>query len=131
MITGIAVLGVLSGSPASFFGLDQDDTRSADDEVGGAPGGSPAASVQDDDRYGATAVNAALRELTAEVAALRLPSGHSFGTGRQWRAGSSRRARPAVFSSRRSAGVTRRSVGVTRRSAGGTTGRSQIVVDRG
>jgi voltage-gated potassium channel len=56
MITGIAVLGLLSGSLASFF-------RLGDSSVGNAaPADQPAS---------ATATDAALQALTAEVAALR------------------------------------------------------------
>jgi voltage-gated potassium channel len=58
MITGIAVLGVLAGSLASFFRLDE--SRADDGSPGGQPGSTAAAS---DDP--------ALQVLIAEVAALR------------------------------------------------------------
>ena len=58
MITGIAVLGMLAGSLASFFRLDQDDTAA------GSPAGEPASPA-------VTANDAALQALAAEVSALR------------------------------------------------------------
>jgi voltage-gated potassium channel len=63
MITGIAVLGLLSGSLASFFRLGNgDDAKDSptDGEPAASPAGGPAASGED-----------ALRALTSEVAALR------------------------------------------------------------
>jgi voltage-gated potassium channel len=63
MLTGIAVLGLLSGSLASFFRLDNGNgaTESpTDGEPAASPAGGPAASGED-----------ALRALTAEVSALR------------------------------------------------------------
>jgi len=59
MITGIAVLGMLAGSLASFFRLDQDKTA-AGSPAAGEPA-SPAAAPDD----------AALQALAAEVSALR------------------------------------------------------------
>jgi voltage-gated potassium channel len=58
MITGVAVLGLLAGSLASFFRLD-DGGDSA-----GSPAGEPASAT-------ATPNDAALAALTAEVSALR------------------------------------------------------------
>jgi voltage-gated potassium channel len=58
MITGVAVLGLLAGSLASFFRLD--NGKSAD----GSPPGEPAATA-------APAQDAALHALAAEVSALR------------------------------------------------------------
>jgi len=58
MITGIAVLGVLAGSLASFFRLDEGTTDA------GSPTGEPASTAP-------TSSDAALQALTAEVAALR------------------------------------------------------------
>ena len=58
MITGIAVLGVLAGSLASFFRLGENETAT------GSPVGQPA-------RTAATSNDAALQALTTEVAALR------------------------------------------------------------
>jgi voltage-gated potassium channel len=58
MITGVAVLGLLAGSLASFFRLDE---SRADAEP---PAGQPASAA-------ATASDAVLQALTAEVAALR------------------------------------------------------------
>jgi voltage-gated potassium channel len=60
MITGIAVLGLLAGSLASFFRLD--DADSADATSGGDQEGTAAGSSSD----------AALQALAAEVSALRL-----------------------------------------------------------
>ena len=63
MLTGVAVLGVLAGSLASFFRLDngKSPTKSpTDGDPASSPAGGPAASGED-----------ALRALTAEVAALR------------------------------------------------------------
>jgi voltage-gated potassium channel len=63
MITGVAVLGVLAGSLASFFRLDNGKSPTESPTNGdpaGGPAGGPAASGED-----------ALRALTAEVAALR------------------------------------------------------------
>jgi voltage-gated potassium channel len=58
MITGIAVLGLLAGSLASFFRLGESQNGN------GTPSGQPASTT-------ATATDAALAALTAEVAALR------------------------------------------------------------
>ena len=58
MITGVAVLGLLAGSLASFFRLDESQTDAE------TPVGQPAGAA-------ATASDAALQALTAEVAALR------------------------------------------------------------
>ena len=58
MITGIAILGILAGSLASFFGLDDSRTGTA------SRAGEPA-------RTAVTPDDAALQTLTAEVAALR------------------------------------------------------------
>jgi voltage-gated potassium channel len=58
MITGIAVLGVLAGSLASFFRLDESKNGAR------SPAGEPASTA-------ATSDDAALQALTAEVAALR------------------------------------------------------------
>lgn len=58
MITGIAVLGLLSGSLASFFRLDGGDTAA------GSPAGEPASTA-------ATSNDAALQALATEVSALR------------------------------------------------------------
>ena len=58
MITGIAVLGLLAGSLASFFRLDEGDTAA------GSPAGQPASTA-------ATSHDAALAALAAEVSALR------------------------------------------------------------
>jgi voltage-gated potassium channel len=58
MVTGIAVLGLLAGSLASFFRLNESQAET------GSPAGTPASTV-------ATASDAALQALTAEVAALR------------------------------------------------------------
>ena len=63
MLTGVAVLGVLAGSLASFFRLDNGKSATeppTDDGLAGGPAGSSGASGED-----------ALRALTAEVAALR------------------------------------------------------------
>ena len=63
MLTGVAVLGVLAGSLASFFRLDNGKSATespTDGDPAGSPAGGPAASGED-----------ALRALTAEVAALR------------------------------------------------------------
>jgi voltage-gated potassium channel len=63
MLTGVAVLGLLAGSLASFFRLDNGKSATespADGDPAGSPAGGPAASGED-----------ALRALTAEVAALR------------------------------------------------------------
>jgi voltage-gated potassium channel len=68
MVTGIAVLGLLSGSLASFFRLESDDTRSSPDGQTGSPA---------DQEPGATAgpsassTDAAVVALVAEVSALR------------------------------------------------------------
>src|SRR5262249_37589982 len=59
MVTGIAVLGLLAGSLASFFRLDN----------GKPPAGSPAA--DDAEHTAVTSSDAALQALTAEVSALR------------------------------------------------------------
>lgn len=58
MITGIAVLGVLAGSLASFFRLGEGDNGA------GSPGGEPASPA-------GTSSDAVLQALTAEVVALR------------------------------------------------------------
>jgi len=58
MVTGIAVLGLLSGSLASFFRLDGGDT------AGGSPAGEPAGTAT-------TSNDAALQALATEVSALR------------------------------------------------------------
>jgi voltage-gated potassium channel len=58
MITGIAVLGVLAGSLASFFRLGEGDNGA------GSPGGEPASPAE-------TSSDAVLQALTAEVVALR------------------------------------------------------------
>jgi len=58
MITGVAVLGVLAGSLASFFRLGEGGNGA------GSPGGEPASPA-------GTSGDAALQALTAEVAALR------------------------------------------------------------
>jgi len=58
MITGIAVLGVLAGSLASFFRLGEGDNGT------GSPGGEPGSPA-------GTSSDAALQALTAEVLALR------------------------------------------------------------
>jgi len=58
MITGIAVLGLLAGSLASFFRLDDGNAATAS-----APADEPAATQAGDDE--------ALRTLAAEVSALR------------------------------------------------------------
>ena len=65
MITGIAVLGVLAGSLASFFRLE-----SADAEVGEAPSGShdEVGRSREDDLHG---LNTALNGLVREVGELR------------------------------------------------------------
>jgi voltage-gated potassium channel len=63
MITGVAVLGLLAGSLASFFRLD--NGKSADGSpADGSPPGEPAATA-------APAPDAALHALAAEVSALR------------------------------------------------------------
>jgi voltage-gated potassium channel len=63
MVTGIAVLGLLSGSLASFFRLDPADAPSqagtADDDAGGAPGDAP------------EPLESVMATLTDEVASLR------------------------------------------------------------
>jgi voltage-gated potassium channel len=59
MLTGVAVLGLLAGSLASFFRLDN-GKNATDSPTNGDPAGGPAASGED-----------ALRALTTEVAALR------------------------------------------------------------
>ena len=58
MITGIAVLGMLAGSLASFFRLDEGETAA------GSPTGEPATTA-------ATSNDAALQALATEVSALR------------------------------------------------------------
>ena len=58
MITGVAVLGMLAGSLASFFRLDGGDTTA------GSPNGAPASTA-------ATSSDAALAALATEVSALR------------------------------------------------------------
>jgi voltage-gated potassium channel len=58
MITGIAVLGLLAGSLASFFRFDDSPTAT------GSPAGEPATTA-------ATSSDAALQALTTEVSALR------------------------------------------------------------
>ena len=58
MITGVAVLGLLAGSLASFFRLAGGDTAA------GSPAGEPAGTA-------ATSGDAALQALAAEVSALR------------------------------------------------------------
>jgi len=58
MLTGVAVLGVLAGSLASFFRLDQGETAA------GPPAGEPASTA-------ATSNDAALQALATEVSALR------------------------------------------------------------
>jgi voltage-gated potassium channel len=58
MVTGVAVLGVLAGSLASFFRLDENGTHAE------PPAGQPAGAA-------ATPNDPALQALTAEVAALR------------------------------------------------------------
>ncbi len=62
MVTGIAVLGLLAGSLASFFRLDENQAGAG--PPAGPPAGQPASTA-------ATASDAALQALTAEVAALR------------------------------------------------------------
>jgi len=59
MVTGVAVLGLLAGSLASFFRLDNGKSAT-ESPTGGEPSDSPATSGED-----------ALRALTAEVSALR------------------------------------------------------------
>jgi len=59
MVTGVAVLGLLAGSLASFFRLDNGKSAT-ESPTGGEPTDSPATSGED-----------ALRALTAEVSALR------------------------------------------------------------
>ncbi len=76
MVTGIAVLGVLSGSLASFFRLDRDDAgrEAADDDGHGSLEGPGEASHGEVDRTGGSdgsAVGEAISLLTAEVLALR------------------------------------------------------------
>jgi voltage-gated potassium channel len=86
MITGIAVLGLLSGSLASFFRLDRHDQRPQGDDA--APASEPAATT-DVDGSGVTSV---LRALTQEVAELRREvqalsdGGAGGGPGREERA---------------------------------------------
>jgi len=63
MVTGIAVLGVLAGSLASFFRLDESKADAG--QPGSEPGGEPA------DTTALPAQDAALQALVAEVAALR------------------------------------------------------------
>jgi len=58
MVTGIAVLGLLAGSLASFFRLNENHADA------GSPDGTPASAA-------ATASDTAIQALTAEVAALR------------------------------------------------------------
>jgi voltage-gated potassium channel len=62
MVTGIAVLGVLAGSLASFFRLDGDDGNGEEEAAKDEPGPQPA---------DGSAHDAALGALVAEVAALR------------------------------------------------------------
>ncbi len=66
MVTGVAVLGVLSGSLASFFRIAPGDPDHADDRVegGAVPSPGPAS-------LPSATVEAALAALTAEVSALR------------------------------------------------------------
>jgi hypothetical protein len=67
MLTGVAVLGLLAGSLASFFRLDNGKSAT-DSPTNGGPAGSPASGPGDGP--GASGEDA-LRALTAEVAALR------------------------------------------------------------
>jgi voltage-gated potassium channel len=69
MITGIAVLGVLSGSLASFFRLDSDDKGKAagDDDSGSGEVTTEGAT----DESGGNPLEEAISLLTAEVSALR------------------------------------------------------------
>lgn len=68
MLTGIAVLGLLSGSLASFFRLGSADANKADD-ARPADGDHPEPVANDPSA--ATPVDSALAALTAEVSALR------------------------------------------------------------
>ncbi len=74
MVTGIAVLGVLSGSLASFFRLDSDEKAgpSSDDGTGSSdtPGEEPGDVEQVGDS-GSSQMEQAISLLTAEVSALR------------------------------------------------------------
>jgi voltage-gated potassium channel len=70
MVTGIAVLGTLAGSLASFFRIDESDTTQETEPGGGPPGGS--------DLAGLIAEVAALRH-QIEVLAERLPVGNDGG----------------------------------------------------
>jgi len=68
MLTGVAVLGLLAGSLASFFRLDNGKSATESPDAGspadGSPAGEPAATA-------AAAHDAALHALAAEVSALR------------------------------------------------------------
>jgi voltage-gated potassium channel len=68
MITGVAVLGALAGSLASFFRIDNDDANEDDDANGDdeAPAREPATAGAD-----GTPRDAALKALVAEVTAMR------------------------------------------------------------
>jgi voltage-gated potassium channel len=75
MLTGIAVLGLLSGSLASFFRLDRGSSNSvseADDgDDGTAAGGAASGAAVEPTGAIATTDDPVLRALTAEVSALR------------------------------------------------------------
>jgi len=71
MLTGIAVLGTLAGSLASFFRLDQD--RGADATASGGTDATPPGGVPDSEGPPVGASDeSAIRALATEVAALRL-----------------------------------------------------------
>jgi voltage-gated potassium channel len=75
MVTGIAVLGVLSGSLASFFRLDSDQDGEPNDEEGAPRSAPPAglAAARGDQTGGAggSSLEEMISRLTAEVFALR------------------------------------------------------------
>jgi voltage-gated potassium channel len=71
MITGIAVLGLLSGTLASFFGLGQGDTTSAADSDGDEGAGGRAGGGELVNPEAASSSESALAALTAEMQALR------------------------------------------------------------
>jgi voltage-gated potassium channel len=69
MVTGIAVLGLLSGSLASFFRLD--DTPSSPDPPTGSPADQQPGEIAGPSASSASSTDAAVVALVAEVSALR------------------------------------------------------------
>lgn len=71
MITGIAVLGLLSGSLASFFRITPGDPVAGDSNAAASNAGSPGPEIQAESDEASPTVQETLEMLTREVSALR------------------------------------------------------------